>query len=192
MNRYRRLCFGLCLTVTLLTSLLGASALAQGPPQPVAQAPTTTVKLQVVLSRYDGDKKISSFPFTLSLVPGQRGSLRSGAEVPVATAPAPGTTLGAPGTPSYNIQSVGSQVDATVNPTPDGKYKLDLTVTDRWFVAGAAGAQGGVPNVPSFRNMNTASQAILSNGETMQFTSSSDKASNETFKIDVTLTVGNK
>jgi hypothetical protein len=205
--RYLRPCLGLCLAITLLTSIGGGTALAQGQPlegiaiaptgiMPMpaprapgqAQGPTTTVKLQVVLSRYEGDKKISSFPYTLSLVPGVAGSLRAGAEVPVAT-----TSMGAAGsTPSYTMQQVGSQVDATVTPTADGKYNLKLSVTDRWSVTGAQAAPGGVPNVPSFRNMVSNSQVILSNGETMQFTSSADKASNETFKIDVTLTVGNK
>lgn len=184
MNRYLRL----CLAISLMTSLLGGIALAQVPGQPQVQPATTTVKLQVVLSRYEGDKRISSYPYTLSLVPGQSGSLRTGAEVPV-----PSTALGPGGmNPSYTMQQVGSQIDATVNPTTDGKYKLALSVTDRWVVAGTQAAQGGVPNVPSFRNVVSASQAVLGNGETMQFTASSDKASNETFKIDVTLTVGNK
>jgi type II secretory pathway component HofQ len=147
----------------------------------------------VVLARYDGDKKLSSFPYTLSLVPGQNGSIRAGAEVPVPTTSLTPAATGdkAAAMTSYTMQQVGSQVDATVTPTADGKYNLRLTVTDR-SIGTAQSTQGRVPNVPSFRNMVSSSQAIISNGETIQFTASSDPASNETFRIDVTLTVGNK
>ena len=147
-----------------------------------------TIKLQVVLSRYDGDKKLSSFPYTLSLVPGVTGNIRAGAEIAVPTTSMSGDKT----MTSYTLQQVGSQIDATVTPTPDGKFNLKLSVTDRSLVTGAPAAQGGMPNIPSFRNMISTSQAIMSSGETMQFTASSDRAANETFRIDVTLTVGNK
>jgi hypothetical protein len=183
MNRY----FQHCLALAIFSTSFAVVARAQAPAQASAQPPAATIKLLVVLSRYEGDKKLSSLPYTLSLVPGQNGSIRAGAEIPVPT-----TVMGADkGTTSYSMQSVGSQVDATVNPTPDGKFKLTLTVTDRSVVT-AQTTMASVGNVPSFRNMMSNSQAILSNGETIQFTSSSDRATNETFRIDVTLTVGNK
>ena len=187
MNRH----LGLCLALAFVTCLSGNLSLGQAPgqaPPPAPQAPAATIKLQVVLSRYDGDKKLSSLPYTLSLVPGQPGNIRAGAEIAVPT-----TTMGGDkAMVSYTMQQVGSQIDATVTPTSDGKYNLKLSVTDRSVVTGAQAAQGGMPNVPSFRNMVSTSQAIMSGGETMQFTASSDRAANETFRIDVTLTVGNK
>jgi type II secretory pathway component HofQ len=181
MNRYFRLSI---LTVACMLSLTSL-ALAQFP-VPVPQATTQSIKLQVVLSRYEGDKKISSLPYSLLLAPGESGNVRTGAEMPVPTAAftPSGTTT------SYTMQQVGSQIEATVTPTADGKFKLNLNVTDRAVVAGPT--QGGVPNVPSFRNNSTNSKAILSNGETVQFISAADKAGGETFRIEVTLTVGNK
>lgn len=178
-------------------SLSGTFASAQAPASQSEKAPPTTIKLLVVLSRYEGEKKISSFPYNLSLVPGRSGSIRTGAELAVPTTV---TSLSAndkagadkTATMSYTMQQVGTQVNATVTPTSDGKYGLALTVTDRYIGTGAQTPQGRVPNVPTFKNMTSASEAILSNGETIQFTSSSDQSSNETFKIDVTLTVGNK
>jgi hypothetical protein len=84
MNRYLGFCFALAFVTCLSGSLsLGQAPAPQAfppapqafPPAPQAlptapQAPAVTIKLQVVLSRYDGDKKLSSFPYTLSLVPG--------------------------------------------------------------------------------------------------------------------------
>jgi hypothetical protein len=185
MNRYLRL----CLAVTLFVSLFGGIAMAQAPPAASAQPQGATIKLQIVLSRYDGDKKLSSFPYTLSLVSGVNGSLRAGSEVPV---PTTSVTTEKGATTAYTLQQVGSQIDASVNPTTDGKYKLALTVTERSVVPPTPGSALTMPNVPTFRNMVSASQAILGNGETIQFTASSDRATSETFKIDVTLSVGNK
>lgn len=157
---------------------------------PVASAPTTSVKLQVVLSRYQGDRKVGSEPYVMLLVPGVRGNVRSGAEVPVPTSSIGSST----GQTSYTLQQIGNQIDATVMPAPEGKYRLSLTVTDRSVLSTTqtASAPSLLPNVPSFRNTSSTSEAILSNGETIQFTSVVDKVSNETFKIEVTLTVGNK
>jgi len=177
----------LCLTVLVLMTLTGGLALAQAP-APAAQAPSTSIKLQVVLSKYEGDKKLSSLPYTLVLVPGRSGSIRTGAEVPV---PTTSITASAdkPATTAYTLQQIGTQIDATVNTTSDGKYNLKLTVTDRF--TGPAEPQR-VPNVPSFKNVVIASEAILANAETVQFTAAPTPTSNEVFKIDVTLTVGNK
>ena len=204
MSQYLRLCFAI---LVLSRSLAFAQApinvpapFGQVPPPGIptpagaptsTQAPSTTIKLQVVLSRYDGDKKLSSLPYTLSLVPGRSGSLRSGAEVPVPTTSSTTTTGDKPATTTaYTLQQIGTQIDAIVNATSDGKYNLKLTVTDRF--TGAPDPQSRVPNVPSFRNVVIASEAILANAETMQFTTATSPTSNEVFKVDVTLTVGNK
>jgi type II secretory pathway component GspD/PulD (secretin) len=184
MSQYLRLCFA----ILILSSSLALAQAPTGAPT-AAQAPSTTIKLQVVLSKYDGDKKVSSLPYILSLVPGTSGSLRSGAEVPVPTTSVT-TSADKPATTSYTLQQIGTQIDATVSPTSDGKYNLKLTVTDRF--TGTLDPQSRVPNVPSFRNVVIASQAILANAETMQFTSAPTPTTNEVFKVDVTLTVGNK
>jgi hypothetical protein len=132
-------------------------------------------------------------PYTLSLVPGKTGSIRAGSEIPVPTTSF--STTGGPGTQpttAYTLQQVGSQIDATVNPTPDGKFNLQLSVTDRDRNPVTSAQPGAVPNVPTFKNMVSNSSVIMGNGETVQFTASTEKISNETLKIDVTLTVGNK
>jgi hypothetical protein len=184
MSKYLRL----SVTVLVLMTFAGSLAVGQAPGTTATQAPTTSVKLQVVVSKYDGDKKLSSLPYTLILVPGRSGSIRSGSEVPVPTTSLQGTP-DKPATTSYTLQQIGTQIDATVNTTSDGKYNLKLTVTDRF--AGTVEPQR-VPNVPSFKNVVIASEAILANAETIQFTAAPTPTGNEIFKVDVTLTVGNK
>lgn len=185
MNKHLRLCLIGLVLATSTESLAFAQAV---PGTAAAQAPTGSIKLQVVLSKYDGDKKTSSLPYTLILVPGRNGSIRTGTEVPVPTTSI-SNSADKPATTAYTLQQIGTQIDAIVSPTSDGKYNLKLTVTDRFF--GTVEPQR-VPNVPSFKNVVIASEAILGNSETVQFTAAPTPSSNEVFKVDVTLTVGNK
>ena len=67
----------------------GIAVRAQDPGQSVA--PKTAVvplKVQIVITRFQGDKKVSSLPYTLSVVAndprGTGSSLRMGAQVPIA------------------------------------------------------------------------------------------------------------
>ena len=181
----------LTITMAVLAGLLalGSTAEAQAPaPTP----PQATIKLRVVLSKYQGDKRINSQPYELSLVPGQRGNVRIGSEVPVYTSPP--STVGLNTPTSYTMQQVGTQIDATITTQPDGKYAVDLTVTDRSVNSSSQVTPSAdrVPNVPIFRNVSANSRVILGNGESTQFSTALDQVSNETFKVDVTLNVGNK
>ena len=59
----------------------GAQEKASEPTQP----PTVPLKVQIVISRYEGDKKLSSLPYMLSVNAGRSASLRMGTKVPVAS-----------------------------------------------------------------------------------------------------------
>ena len=125
------------------------------------------------------------FPWEKPFAKLREASGRLGIKFPVV----PDNNFDKPATTAYTLQQIGTQIDATVNTTSDGKYNLKLTVTDRF--TGPAEPQR-VPNVPSFKNVVIASEAVLANAETVQFTAAPTPTSNEVFKIDVTLTVGNK
>ncbi len=64
----------------------GAALLAQEQPAAQLSAP---LQVQVVISRYQGDKKVSTLPYSLSVEPGRKTSLRMGAEVPVTMTTSP-------------------------------------------------------------------------------------------------------
>lgn len=153
--------------------------------------PPVMLKVQVTVSRYNGANKLSSQPYVLTMAPGESGSIRFGTEVPVPAAYTnPNSTTGNNNPqPSYTLQQVGTQIDAMATLQPDGRYKLRLTVTERTVVPNAQAAELGsrVSTVPSFRNMVFGSTVSLGDGQTSQFSSATDKATGEVFKVDVSL-----
>src|SRR5262245_55708352 len=87
------------------------------------------LSVQVVVSRYQGDKRMSSLPYTLAVnavavnAPDAKPSqLRMGAKVPVPSAPkpAPGAPGSAPPGPfSFSYQDIGTNVDCNARVTDD-------------------------------------------------------------------------
>src|SRR5262245_17259841 len=95
-------------------------------PQPAAARPESVqarpVRLQVVLSRFNGDKRVAHQPYGLSTVANGRPKiLRIGAEVPIASGAAP--TKDSP-SPSY--KSVGTNIVAEVTANEDGRYLVSV------------------------------------------------------------------
>ena len=152
------------------------------------------VKVQVVLSRYQGDKKISSLPYTLGVVVNNsKTSLRMGVDVPVLQTVFASPAKDAPATQpisSYNYRSVGTNIDCQAETAPGGYYKLMMTVTDSSLqLENADRTKGVAPNIPMFRSFNSSFQLLLRDGQTTQYTSATDPVTGEVTKIDVTLNV---
>ena len=153
------------------------------------------LKVTVVLSRFQGDKRISSMPYVLGVMasgwgPGPKTTLRMGVEVPVAvTAFAGGDGKTTP-VSSYSYRSVGTNIDcgATFDEAVPGMFQLALTVSDSSLGLDAQkGTARVAPDVPSFRNFNSSFTALLRDGQTMQYTSATDPVTGEVMKIDVTV-----
>jgi hypothetical protein len=156
--------------------------------------PPVVLKIQVTVSRYMGTNKLSSQPYVLSLAPNENGTIKFGTEVPVPAAyTSPSNNAGNnPQQPSYTMQQVGTQIDANAILHPDRRtYKLRLTVTERTVVPNAQATELGarVSTVPSFRNLVFGSTVYLTDGQSSQFSSATDKATGEVFKVDVSLAV---
>ena len=154
------------------------------------------LKVQVVVSRYQGTKMVSSLPYTLAVVAndGEKTSLRMGVEVPVPTTVFSGPKDG-PATPpitSYNYRSVGTNIDCSARTVEDAMFRLDLAVEDSSiFVAEKdnANAPPRVVNTPSFRRFTSTFNVLLRDGQTVQHTSATDPVSGEVLRVDVTLNV---
>jgi hypothetical protein len=144
------------------------------------------VTLQVVLTKGEGDKKVSS-PYSLTSSSGTTTSLRIGAEVPL------GTT-GVGGQSSFIFQQIGTQIYFVVAPieggTAEGRYKVQITITKRdvYDTNSAPPIPQGDPSRPVFYNFIFAGTMILRNGETAQITAT-DMVSNATWRADVTLSL---
>jgi hypothetical protein len=149
----------------------------------------TALKVQVVIGRYQGEKKISSMPFTLTLAgapPYNHANLRMGAKIPVmmmTSANAPTPQVG-----PVQYQDVGTNIDCFATALDDGRFELSISVDDTSVYPDEA-ASGVSKGNPSFRSFRASNMMILRNGENGQFTTATDKVTGETAKVDVTLTV---
>lgn len=158
------------------------------------RAEQTPLKIQVVLSRYKGDKKISSMPYLLWVTTNERPtSLRMGVQVPI-----PSTTFGAVASggvntipiSSYSMKNVGTNIDCSATPGTDkGAYLVLLSVEDSSVYTASEGQtqQGNAP--PSLRSFSSTFHILLRDGQTAQYTSATDPVSGEVLKIDATLNV---
>src|SRR5712664_4793009 len=123
------------LAVLLIGMLLPVSQAQDKPKQddkPKAETPATTpVKVQIVFTEFEGDKKVKSLPYTLYInapdAPEWHSSsfvkLRVGSRVPVYT----GGTTG-----SMTYLDVGTNIDARAAYSVDGRLLLQLNVERSW------------------------------------------------------------
>jgi hypothetical protein len=159
------------------------------PPQPNQ----TPLKMTIVVSRYQGEKKISSLPYTLSVTAGHNANLRMGAKVPVMMITSANVPKDVPHVGPVQYQDVGTNIDCGVSPVQDdGRYHVVITIDDT-SVYGDAAANAAPntppPGNPTFRSFRASDSMMLRDGQTAQFTTATDKVSGEIVKVDVTLTV---
>lgn len=163
----------------------------------VAISPTPTptevpLKIQVVISEFDGSKKVSNLPYTLYTVSagparptsGSRQSMRYGVRVPVAV----GNGM------SFQYENVGTNIDYGAYEASGGDYQLVFTIDRSWL--GMPGTDDNNPKVgsvsssrplmPTFRDNFT---VVLKNGQTVEGVSAVDPVTGHVLKVDVTLTV---
>jgi len=179
-------------TIALMVALSGPQAV-------IAQEKPTLVplKLQLVVSRHAGDKKVSSVPYSLWVTANETRrmtSIRMGVEVPVVTTVFP-TKEGQPAPPpSYSYRSVGTNIDCTAVSAGDGQYQVHITLDDSSVHydarEGAAGRPStSVAGAPSFRSFKLNFSILLKDGQTAQYSSATDPVSGEVVKVDATLNV---
>lgn len=169
-------------------------------PAPAAQAmkppapPNVSLKVSLVFSRYQGEKKISSVPHTLWVTTGDRTSLRLGTQIPVPTTVVKEAAGAQSPVQSYNYRDVGTNIDCSATPVPDGGYRLNITITDSsvYFPDqsdAAVRSTTTATGAPAFRNFNSTFTMVLKDGQTGQSTSVTDPVSGQTIKLDATVNV---
>lgn len=188
------LVFAFALASTAIAQTQEKPALA--PAAKAAPSPTTAVplKVQVLISRYQGEKKISSMPYNLSINANPEGhpitsraNLRMGSQVPIVS-----TILDAKGAPplsSYQYRDIGTNIDCTAAAMPDGRFRVEVTVDDSSIYPDEPAATAVPKGTPSFRSFRASDSMMLKDGQTTQFTAATDKVNGETVRVDVTLTV---
>jgi hypothetical protein len=156
----------------------------------------TSLKVQVVLSEYDGAKKIASLPYVLPLAPGplapagyiMNGSTRTGVRVPVSV-----ETKDA----KYEYIGVGTDLDCNAQQLADGRYGLRVTL-ERSSVYSQVGQNKAVewapgeerPSyLPLVRSFRTQFELLLRDGQTVEGATATDPLTGHILKTEVSLNV---
>jgi hypothetical protein len=183
--------FLLLSTFTLAPQL----CLAQPPPQEKPKSeehaqPTIPVKVQVVFSEYDGEKKISSMPYSFTAITNEKfggyysTSLRTGVRVPVETGGADQKT-------SY--MDVGSNIDCGIRTTDDDHYHLYM-IFERSALYPNSGAQTektqtSRPDAPPLvRQFKASVNMLIKDGQTSE-TVSTDPINGHSLRLSATINV---
>lgn len=179
---------------------VGTSAQAQTTTKPAMQQ----VRIDVVLSRYQGDKKISSLPFTLfgTAASTRQGmmNVRMGVDVPVGsstvtrgTATPNNTSSESTTSTRVDYRNVGTSIDCSVMTMADdpGRYSVYVNVQDSSVFTPDTDpkAQLKISDPLAFRTFYVQNTLPVRDGQTVQFVSAADKISGEVLKVEVTLTV---
>jgi len=223
LHRIVRPAFMMALAIAALTtvSILPAAAQAilpagfQAPPEAAPMKPAVPLKIDVVLSRWQGEKKVSSLPFALYIVapafpvglprqpsgggqtppPFATQSVRMGVVVPIGTSSRVNTSGQATGsstttnTPEY--RNVGTSIDGRVSQNDDGRFWVYVSVSDTSIFTndGSASTQIHLADPMAFRTFTMNNMLSMRDGQTLPFAMASDKISGDILKVDVTVTV---
>jgi hypothetical protein len=200
------------MTFAIAAVLVGAvAALAQEkkpapeqPPQPPVQGgarvqgsrgPVVPLEVQVTISRYQGEKKISSMPYMLAVNANSTDAqLTMNVDVPVTTTtftPVSGDNKAPAPVPleSFNYRGVGTNIVCGATTSDDGRFEISLGVDETSVVPSAEGQVGTRPGMPAFRNFKSRNRLLLRDGQTRQYTAATDRISGETVRVEVKLTV---
>ena len=195
----------LVLALSLVASALMPVVAQDKPQAPAASAPPVAasagrqipLKVQLTLSRFMGEKKISSTPYMLGvLTNSQRTNLRMGVQVPVIQtvfgAKSEGGAASVPQS-SYTYRDVGTNIDCQAQDVGNGLFNLVITVEDSTIhldrSPDSADEKKTLRDIPSFRSFRASFAMVLRDGQTMQYASATDPISGEVMRIDVMLTL---
>jgi len=157
----------------------------------------TPLVVQVVFTEYEGEKKVSSLPYTLNVSSSkssganrdsERVSLRMGLRVPIMVG---GTDKSGSVSSSFQYQDVGTNIDCTAYPVEGGTFNLVLRVA-RSSLYESGVKTNAVPEIaqqPIFSHFDSDLSLDMRDGQTIQSTMATDPISGRTLKVDVTLHV---
>jgi hypothetical protein len=198
--------------VVVIAGTRPQAAALQTPAEAAPQKPGIPVRIDVVLSRSQAEKKVSSLPFALymvapAIVPGidprdnrrwSTQSVRMGVDVPVGTVARTnggqntnGTSTNSTTTTGPDYRNVGTSIDGRLSQTDDGAFSVDIRVQDTSIFTndGSSGTQIRLADPMAFRTFTMNNVLTMRNGQTLPFAMATDKITGETLKVDVTVTV---
>src|SRR6266481_1106956 len=179
MKRMLAACFA-----SLVLSLVALPAQELGktasPPKQEEHTPSVTpLRVQIVFSEFDGDKKISSLPYTFTVNADERraspsSKIRNGARIPLAT-----------GKDQFTYFDIGTNIDCSATLQDDGRFKLQMAL-ERSSISPEAASGNTNPVVRTFRiDMNP----VLKDGQSLESIVSTDPLNGHVYHVNVTLSV---
>jgi hypothetical protein len=148
------------------------------------------IKVQIVFTELDGEKKISSMPYTFTVISDEKmggnysTSLRTGIRVPIETDGKDQKTT---------YLDIGSNIDCGIRTEDDGRFHLFL-IFDRSALYPNKSSEGerlvAEPNgLPLLRQFRTSENLILKDGQTSENLMSTDPLNGHTLRVSVTINV---
>ena len=174
-----------CVMACLVALSVMASAQEKPSPAAASAGSTTPVKLQVVMTRFDGEKKVSSMPYTVLFnateptAKVQPKSLMMGVQVPL--------MVQVREAPTVAFKDVGAKISGSVASAAGGRYHVLLEIEQSHIAAESA--RQGVTAGPVLRTFRDSVDVMLRDGQTTQTSSATDPVTGEVLKIDITLAV---
>lgn len=180
----------------ILVTLLGATTLVaaarQEPAKVVPEKPRseehapklTSLHVQVMFNEYEGEKKISSLPYTFDVAPrvnedprdrnyGRRAELRSGVFIPYTSAKG-----------ELQHEHVGTDIDCEAADLSDGRYALHLVLERNWLLQEVT-KDSNAPGVR--RQMRAEAYPTLRDGQTVEAVVSTDPMNGHVYRVTVTV-----
>jgi hypothetical protein len=161
-----------------------------------AKKELTPLRVQVVFTEYEGEKKISSLPYTLLVNAdsprGPKASIRMGLRVPV---PVSTASSGVPAQIQY--VDVGTNLDGWASREESGRFVLHLSLErSSSYPSGgaaqkslAAGASELLSTQLVIQQFRSEVDLVMRDGQTIQSTMASDPVSGRVSKVEVTLNI---
>lgn len=156
---------------------------------------TAMLRVQIVISRYEHDKKQASLPYTFVVGASRSGTqhgvrMRMGIETPVPTIRLDESGK-AKSTGMIQYRNVGTNIDCRAGDLGDGRYELSLSVENSSALTASPGAATPeeIGGAPLFRTFNTFFDPVLRDGQTIETVASTDPVTGEVVKLDVTMHV---
>jgi type II/III secretion system protein len=201
MNRVASLALVSCLGLVLPLASQGSAQEEPKPseaPRPATPRPSvvpTLLRVQIAISRHQGEKKIASVPSTLLVTTdNKKVSLRMGVEVPIAVTTGAVGQAGPPVT-SFQYRNVGTNIDCRAADVAEGLFQLNLDVESSSVYTSPSGSPAGAVGAgvaserPFFRTFNVSLSPVLRDGQTVQAVASTDPITGEVVRIEASLTV---
>jgi hypothetical protein len=162
--------------------VLGAQAAPEDKPKAEVHGEKfTPLKVQVVWTDYDGDKKVKNLPYIFSVNAGsnnayQFAKLRVGSKVPAHTGKGD----------EIQYIDVGTNIDCRALQADAGSFRLELVVERSWVEGEVA---IGEIKEPIIRQFKTEMGVELRDGQSTESTVATDPISGRVSKIEITLSV---